>query len=222
MKNKISTCIFDLDGTLLNTLDSITYYINEVFALHNLAPLEPSQVRRALGGGAENLIAVSCAFRGVEDESTVKQIFNEYKSRYDKAPEYLVEPYDGIITMLEALKTRGVRLAVVSNKPDHSTGELVRRYFGDIFDVCLGAREGIPLKPAPDGVLEVIRMLGVSPDECAFIGDGDLDILTALAADVALPISVLWGFRDRDELYELGARCFASAAEDVLRAVLEF
>ena len=222
MKSKITTCIFDLDGTLLNTLDSITYYINEVFASHGIEPLSASQVRRALGAGAKNLITTACALRGVADSDSVSQILAEYKSAYDSAPEYLVCPYDGIIPMLEGLKASGVKLAVLSNKPDFATCELVRRYFGDIFDICHGAREGIPLKPAPDGVLEILHELGVSPDECAFIGDGDLDVLTARAAEVALPISVLWGFRDRDELYELGARCFAKEACDVSKAVMGY
>ena len=222
MKSKITTCIFDLDGTLLNTLDSITSYINMVFASHGMAPLASSEVRRALGGGARNLITVTCALRGVEDGGDVSRIFEEYKAEYDAAPEYLVEPYDGIVTRLGELKARGIRLAVLSNKPDFATGELVRRYFGDVFDVCLGAREGVPLKPAPDGVLEIMRRLGVRADECAFIGDGDLDVLTALAADVALPISVLWGFRDHGELYDLGARHFASTAAEVLETVLDY
>ena len=222
MKNKITACIFDLDGTLLNTLNGITYYINKALAPHGVAPLEPEEVRLCLGSGAKNLITLSCALRGIEDTETVALILEEYKKQYDSAPEYLVEPYEGIITMLAELKARGMRLAVMSNKPDFATGELVRHYFGDTFDVCHGARDGIPLKPAPDGTLEVMRELGVSPDECAFIGDGDLDVLTARAAGVALPISVLWGFRDRDELCEAGADRFAQTAAEVLRAVFEY
>ena len=222
MKSKITTCIFDLDGTLLNTLDSITYYINKVFESHGMAPLTAAEVRRALGGGALKLISATCALRGVEDEDAVLQILSEYKTAYNSAPEYLVEPYGGIISMLEEMKSRGLKLAVVSNKPDFATGELVRHYFGDLIDVCLGARDGLPLKPAPDGILEAMRMLGTAPDECAFIGDGDTDVLAARAAGAALQISVLWGFCDRDELFELGAQHFAESASDVSRTVFEY
>ena len=215
----IRVCIFDLDGTLLNTLDGIAAHINAVFAEDGIAPLEVDFVREILGYGARQLISRACEARGITDKERVDDIFIRYNRRYDADLYYMVTPYPGIERLLSELSARGIKLAVLSNKPDGAVKNMVEHFFPGRFDLVLGGRDGIALKPSADGALEILKELGKDASECAFIGDGETDVITARNLTDALPIAVLWGFRGREELSLAGAEHFAACADDILTII---
>lgn len=216
MKNKIKACIFDLDGTLLDTPRGVAYHLNEVLSREGLGSISVESVRAILGNGARNLVNRACALVGVTDSEKIENIYRLYNEHYDASPDSLVEVYDGVRELIAALSGLGIRLAVLSNKPHYATKVLVERYFGDSFDIVIGGRDDIPLKPAPDGVLHITDSLGISVSECAYVGDSEPDVDTAKNAKIGLPIMVLWGLRSREQLEAVGAKNFAHSAGDVL------
>ncbi len=213
---KLKAVIFDLDGTLLDTLDGITYYINSVFSDEGLPQIASSVTREIIGDGAQMLISRACARVGVEEPRRVKRILDEYKKRYDGDPFYLVKPYDGINEVINTLKSCGYKLAVLSNKPQFATVSMTEHFFENKFDAIRGGAEGIPLKPDPCAAKMILAKLGVSPDECAFVGDGETDILTAESLGAELSLSVLWGFRTREQLSRAGAKTLVTRPDELL------
>ncbi|MBQ8321384.1 MAG: HAD family hydrolase [Clostridia bacterium] len=217
----IKCCIFDLDGTLLNTLDTITYYVNVTLKNHNIEPITLDECKSFVGSGARNLIRRALASRGISDESLTDAYLGEYKSYYDSDPYYLTEPYPKIYELLDALKARGIRLAVLSNKQQTATSLAVEHFFGDRFDAVLGDGGDMPLKPEPDSAFYIMQKLGVTPSECAYIGDSDVDALTGINAGASLNISVLWGFRTEEELTRAGGRLFAASAKQIFNIIFK-
>jgi len=215
----IKCCIFDLDGTLLDTLSTITYYLNVKLRDYSLPEISREECRDCVGAGAMKLVRNVLAPRGVTDEENVLRFYKEYTEAYDSDPYHLTEPYEGIHELIDTLNARGVRIAVLSNKPDFATRSLINRYFGDKIPLAHGGREGVPLKPAPDGVYELMSELGVTPAECAYIGDSEIDVRTFLAANVAVGIAVTWGFRTREQLTREGATVFADTPSDILTVI---
>ena len=195
----IRACIFDLDGTLMNTIGTITHYLNAALGVYGFAPFEEDRVKYFVGSGARLLVERALAAHGVLTEENFRAVFETYNALYDAAPNEGSAPYDGILDMLAALTARGVRVGVLSNKPDFATRAVVSSFFGDLVTVAHGGREGIPLKPAPDGVREILREMSVSPCECLYIGDTGVDMETGRAAGIPT-VGVLWGFRSREEL----------------------
>ena len=220
-KKMIKCCIFDLDGTLLNTLDTITYYVNLTLKNHNIEPITLDECKSFVGSGARNLIRRALASRGISDGSLVDAYLKEYKSCYDADPYYLTDPYPEIYELLDELAARGIRLAVLSNKQHTATTLTVEHFFGDRFDTVLGDGGNMPLKPEPDSALLVMQRLGVTPSECAYIGDSDVDALTGINAGVALNISALWGFRTKEELTRAGGRLFVSSAKQIFNIIFK-
>lgn len=219
----IKYCIFDLDGTLLNTLPTILYYLNKTLGAFGYSEVTEAQCRRYVGDGAAVLIERALADRGCTDSSEVKRILDIYKAAYDEAPLYLTEPYPGIFDLIDRLKARGITLGVVSNKPDFAARTVVSSFFGeDTFASVVGGREGVRLKPSPDAPLSLLSELGGVPSECAFIGDTDVDIFTGKNMGAALSIGVLWGFRDMDELNRAGADVIVSNTDLLYDAITSF
>ena len=216
---EIKVCIFDLDGTLLDTLDGVTYYINSVFSDKGIEPITRDMTESFLGCGARNLISRACASRGVSDSSLIDAVFEEYNRRYNSDPYYLVRPYDGIPELISALRERGTRLAVLSNKPDFATKKMIEHFFGEGFDCVVGGSESYPLKPAPDAAIAILDSLGAAPSECAFIGDAETDIETAQNLGAALSLTVLWGFRTREHLLSAGAKVLISSPGEILKHI---
>lgn len=214
-KKMIKCCIFDLDGTLLNTLDTITYYVNLTLKNHNIEPISKDECCRFVGSGATNLIRRALKSRGIDDDVTVEKYLCEYKAAYDSNPYYLTESYPGIYELLAELKKQGVRLAVLSNKQHSAVVKAVSHFFTDVFDAVWGDTGDMPIKPSPEGIYRIIRDFGVDASECAYIGDSDVDAVTGINANVALNISVLWGFRTEDELKQAGGKTFVNQACEI-------
>jgi phosphoglycolate phosphatase len=192
--------MFDLDGTLINTLPTITHYVNLALLRNGFERISEEDCRRFVGNGAKKLIERALSFVGADAPEAFDKVFKDYNTAYDSAPNYLAAPYDGVENLVDALLESGVRLAVISNKPDLPTGLTVREFFGDSFAFVRGGIPGEPLKPDPTVPLKMLSELGISPAECAYIGDSEVDAVTGINMGAGLRISCLWGFRTKEEI----------------------
>lgn len=207
------TAIFDLDGTLLDTLEDLYLATNMALEHHALPSRTRDEVRMFVGNGVEMLIRR--AVPAGSDESTVQAVLSHFKTVYAAICEDHTAPYEGILLLLTALRNRGIRVAVVSNKFDAATKQLCAKYFGELVEVAIGERAGVRKKPAPDTVLEALRELRVSQSGAVYVGDSDVDIQTA--KNCGMPcISVTWGLRDEDFLIANGATTLVGAPEELL------
>ena len=184
----ITTLVFDMDGTVLNTLEDLTVSMNYVMEKFELPARTLEEYRLFFGNGVKEALRLSLPA--------------------GTSPEILDD-------MMKELKQRGYKMAIVSNKIDSAVKELHQRFFADSVDVAIGEKPGINRKPAPDMVEAALRELGSTKEESVYIGDSEVDFLTA--KNSGLPcISVLWGFRDKDYLIEQGAYCFAETPKDII------
>ena len=201
----IKACIFDLDGTLTDTVHTLAYFVNRETAKHGLPPAPVERFKYFAGNGARTLIHRVLAYHGVEDISLEDTILKDYNAEYDADFLYLCALYDGISDLIKELHKRNIQLAVLSNKPQPTTEKIIKAFFGtETFTAVFGQRDGIPLKPDPAGVFEILTLLKRKESECLYIGDTAVDIQTGSAAGLAT-VGVLWGFRDRTELVNAGA-----------------
>ncbi len=215
----MKACIFDLDGTLTNTLESMTYSVNLTLKEMGLSQITKDQCRMFVGNGARVLIEESLKVSGDPKASRIEEGMKIYGRIFDQNCTYHVTPYEGIPEMLKALKDRGIHLAVLSNKPDRQTVKVVKEIFGDnIFDYAQGQKDGIRRKPAPDGVWYLMEQMQVSKEECLYIGDSEVDAATGKTAGLKT-IGVLWGFRDRKTLETAGADHLIERPEELLQFV---
>lgn len=208
--------IFDLDGTLLNTLADLADSGNELLASYGMPPHPTDAYRYFVGNGSRKLMErILPSFSpGQIDEALAR-----YKTIYERRLTEKSIPYDGILEMLAELKTRGVRLAVCTNKHISAAEILLRKYFPNgTFDAFDGDRPGMPRKPDPAHVLFLLGKLDIPPEETAYFGDSGVDMQTAKSAGV-LPVGVLWGFREKDELVENGAEILLSHPSELLKTV---
>lgn len=208
-------CIFDLDGTLLNTLNSIAYFVNLTIGKYGISSFEAEDFKTLTGDGARTLIERVLQKRGKENIAEKETILKEYNEAYDSNPLYLCKPYEGIFPLLENLKSRGIVLNVLTNKP-HSTAEkAVNSIFGNkTFSAVLGQREGVPVKPDPAGALEIIKNSGIPAGNFVYVGDTATDVLTGKRAGL-FTVGVLWGFREREELEKAGADTIISKPQEL-------
>ena len=198
-------CIFDLDGTLANTLDSIAYFANGALAQFGLPTIPVQEYKLMVGNGADVLIARMAAHVGARlNEAELAALRAEYDRRYESEPMKLVTPYPGIQALLNELKERGIKTGVVSNKPDNMTRYLVEKLFGGAVGVVRGQRPDTPKKPDPTAVLETAESFGLSPNEILYVGDSGVDMETGKNASMET-CGVLWGFRGKEELLSHGA-----------------
>lgn len=216
---RFQTFIFDLDGTLLNTLGDLTNSVNYALRTHGLPEHTIGEVRLMVGNGVRLLME-----RAIPDGAS-NPLFNDtfatFRHHYMEHSLDTTQPYDGIPEVLQELRHRGCRTAVVSNKFDAATKELCRHFFADTIEVAIGEHEaeGIRKKPAPDTVNEALRQLGALREQAVYIGDSDVDIATAKNCGIPC-ISVLWGFRDKDFLLAHGATTFIRRPAELLEAEL--
>ncbi len=196
----IKCCIFDLDGTILNTITTITHFVNKTLQKFGYETIAEEQCKYFVGNGARLLITRTLTHLGITDEQTVDTVLDAYDREYKSNPYHLTCKYDGIDELISGLRRAGISLAVVSNKQDRIAKDAVAHFFPDTFDLVVGGRDGVPLKPAPDAPLSVLSALGFSHEECAFIGDTAVDVETGKNMCAAEVIGVCWGFRKREEL----------------------
>ncbi len=200
----LKLCIFDMDGTLVDTISSIAYFANRALNMYGLPSIEENHYKLMVGNGARVLVERMIKEVGGSQQQFEK-VFPEYNESYDNDFLYLTRAYDGCIEMLRALKEMGVKTAILSNKPDVTAKKVSDALFeSGLIDVCYGARDGIALKPDPAGVFEILKEFGAEINEVLYVGDTATDIKTAKNAELT-NIGVLWGFRDRAELEGAGA-----------------
>lgn len=217
----MKACIFDLDGTLTSTLDSLEYSTNATMREIGMPEITKDQCRRFVGNGARVLIENALKAGGDEQLLHLDEAMETYGRIFDANCTYHVEPYEGIERMLRSMKEAGIALAVLSNKPDQQAVKVVREVFGEgVFDLVQGQKEGIPRKPDPTAALEMAEALGVDASETAYIGDSEVDLETGIAAGMKT-ILVSWGFRGRAALEKDGADCIVDSADEILDIVKE-
>ena len=214
---RYQTAVFDLDGTLLDTLEDLYLATNAALESHSLPRRSRDEVRMFVGNGVEMLIRR--AVPSCTDEETTLAVLADFKTTYAAICEDHTRPYDGILDMLRALREKGIRVAVVSNKFDAATKQLCQKYFGDLVEVAIGERAGVRKKPAPDTVYEALKELGMTATGAVYIGDSDVDIQTA--KNCGMPcISVTWGLRDKDFLLQSGAEILVDTPEKLLGVII--
>lgn len=206
--------LFDLDGTLLNSLEDLTDAVNYTLGYYNCPERTLEEVRTFVGYGARHLIR--SALPGKETDPSVEEALATYQVYYAAHSQIKTRPYDGILEALEEI-SKEFPVAIVSNKPDHATKALCKEYFGTAF-FALGESSGCPRKPAPDMVYRGMAAIGV--ERCIYVGDSEVDVLTAKNAGVPC-LSVLWGFRDKACLLEHGATHFCDHPKYLLNLLKE-
>lgn len=207
----IRAVLFDLDGTLTNTLQDIGDAMNRALRLHDLPEWPLDAYRYLVGDGAKKL-----AQRAVRDRQELAlSVQKEYQAYYEKHTLVATRPYDGVPEMLKALQERQIKLAVFSNKPDADTKNVVAHFFPEInWASVRGQVEGVPVKPDPMGALLTAQAMGVQPAEVLYLGDTSTDMCCAVNAGM-IPVGVLWGFREESELRQNGAVHLLSRPKDI-------
>lgn len=216
---RYTTVIFDLDGTLLNTLSDLHASTNHALAAHGLPPRSLDEVRSFVGNGIRNLIRLAVP-TGSSDE-LIDTVHADFDAHYAVHNMDQTGPYPGVIELVKTLRDKGIRCCVVSNKGDYAVQPLVQHFFPNMFDVVCGEREkdGIRRKPWPDTVLECMRVVGATKGESVYVGDSEVDLLTAANAGIDC-IAVTWGFRDEDFLRAQGATVLTPTAPALARLLL--
>lgn len=213
---KYNTIIFDMDGTLLDTLDDLTNSVNFALKQFGMKEFSKTEIKMRVGNGVRTLL--SRVVPDGEKNPQFEDVFTVFKKHYGEHCNDMTAPYEGICELLQKLKQEGYSIAIVSNKLDSAVKDLCNMHFKGLVDVAVGERDGIARKPAPDMILAAMDELGQNENDksAVYIGDSEVDLETARQAGLPC-VSVLWGFRDRDFLEEQGAMLFAVIPEDVLR-----
>lgn len=209
-----TSVLFDLDGTLLDTLGDLTAAMNRTLTRHGLPERTRQQMRAALGNGARRLMEL-CVPDGT-DGALFEALLAEYNADYAAHCRIETAPYPGVDALLRQLHAQGRKLAIVSNKPDEAVRALRAEFFADTVQIAVGEKQGIRRKPAPDTLLAAMAQLGAERTSTVYVGDSEVDIATARAAGLPC-ISVLWGFRDRGLLEQAGAQQFAADAGELAK-----
>lgn len=215
----IKLCVFDLDGTVMDTLASIAYYVNYTLKKLGLEEIEQEKFKYFAGDGRATLLHRSLDFRNADTEENFRTACKFYDEAYEGNFMYLTKPFDGIKEELDRIKQSGRKIAVLSNKPHNVCGFIINSIFGDnYFDYVQGQQDFMPIKPEPSGFLRIVSELECSPEESVMIGDTDVDMKTGVNAG-AHSLGVLWGFREREELVTNGAEELVSHPSDILKAI---
>lgn len=213
---KYTTIVFDCDGTLLDTLTDLRNAVNYVLRAHNLPERSVSEVKAALGNGVAHLMRQSMT--DSISEAEFNTYLDEFKAYYGEHLQDYTAPYPGMLDVLDTLRAKGYKLAIVSNKIQEGITPLNKEYFGDRLPVAIGERPGLQRKPAPDMVLQALKELGSTQDESIYIGDSEVDVATAKNSGL-LCIGVTWGFRDEQLHKDLGVKYIARKAEDIVTII---
>lgn len=212
----MKACIFDLDGTLTDTLESLYYSVNLTLDEMGLSQITKEQCQAFVGNGAKYLMDKAIRAAGDAEGKRLDEAMEVYGRVFDENCTYKVVPYEGITEMIEKLRKRNVKLAVLSNKPHRQTQKVVKEIFGEgVFDAAQGQQDNIARKPSPDGVLHILKQLGISKEECLYVGDSEVDVATGGNAGTKT-IAVTWGFRTKEELKEAEAKYLIDRPEELL------
>lgn len=217
----IKLCIFDLDGTVLDTVGSIAYYGNYALKKNGIEPIAEDEYKYLAGNGIANLIKNMLEVREVYSDELYKKVFSDYDNAYNSDVSFGSRMFDGLKDELDALKSKGIKLAIVSNKPDFAARTVVSALYGEgYFDFVTGQKPGVALKPDPSAVHFVMCKFGVSASECMYFGDTSTDMITGKRAGL-YTVGVLWGFRLRDELLQSGADVIVEQPKGLAKLVLD-
>jgi phosphoglycolate phosphatase len=208
--------VFDLDGTLLDTLEDLRSSVNHALRLHGFPEMTYEEIRTFVGNGVRNLMLK--AVPGGDAEPAFEAVFADFRSHYAVHWRELTAPYEGVIPLVEELHRRGLKLAVVSNKSDAEVKNLCAEFFGDKMACVRGEVPGVPRKPEPDSVFLALEALGVPRESALYVGDSEVDVRTARNAGLACA-AVTWGFRTREELKEAGAETFIDTPAELLEMI---
>ena len=214
----IKLCVFDLDGTVLNTLTSISYYANKALEKYSFPEIELQKYRYFVGDGAKMLVKRMVDYVG-GTEIDFQNVYREYMETYTKNSTYLTVPYEGIEKLLKELKEVGIKSVILTNKPQQQAENVISEALKEgPFENIYGGKEAVPLKPDPTVLLNIIEEYKVNKDEVLFIGDTKTDLETAKNGGVK-SIGVLWGFRDEAELREYNATYIVKVPEEIMDIV---
>ncbi len=212
--------IFDLDGTLLNTLNTIDHFLNIALSEFNLKNTTPDMTRAFVGNGPKKL--VERALGKEYSEPLFNKVFKLYDDLYNASPDHLTTAYDGVNELLLKLKSEGYLLGIISNKQEKIVKKTVSAIFGDkLFDEVMGQTEGVPVKPHPLAMERIINALGVNTKEVIYVGDSDVDIISGKNAHLFKTVGVSWGFRSRESLVLAGAEYLADNTDELYRIISE-
>lgn len=215
---KYKAAVFDMDGTILDTLQDLADAMNYELKKNNMPERNIDEIRRFVGNGIRKLVERACPDTTAQDK--IDAIFADFIEYYKTHCEINTKPYAGIQELLQKVRSAGVKIAVNSNKADSAVQILCGKYFPKMFDTAVGEREGFERKPAPDSVNEILRRFGIKKEEAVYIGDSDVDFETAKNAELDF-IGVDWGFRGRDFLQKCGAKTIAMDTAEAARLILE-
>lgn len=211
--------IFDLDGTILDTIHTIAYYANNALKAHGITEIDTEDYKYLVGKGARNLIKGMLEFRNKYNEELFNKVFNDYNEAYNKDTSYKTEIFPGLKETLDKIKERGIKLAVLSNKPHFATVSVTEKLYGKgYFDLILGQRDNVPIKPDTASVYEILNHFNVNEEECIYIGDTSTDMKTGKNAGI-YTVGVLWGFRKREELENSGADIIIEHTKDLYKII---
>lgn len=213
---KYTTIVFDLDGTLLNTLDDLADSVNYALRENNLPERTINEIRRFIGNGVRILIRRSVP-EGTSEE-VYEKTFAMFENHYRGNSRNKTAPYDGVLELMRELKNDGYKLAIVSNKIDFAVKDLREEFFSDVIDIAIGDSPDTNNKPEPDMVFKALKLLNSEADEAVYVGDTDVDLETAYNSGMDC-ISVSWGFRSREELEGYNAKMIADTAEDIKKFI---
>lgn len=214
---KYKLVIFDLDGTILDTLEDLTDSVNHALEKYAYPVRTIEEIRNFVGDGL--LMLVRRAIAPETDEAIIQTVLAEQKAYYKEHCSDKTKPYEGIVELLDELKINGCKLAVVSNKADYAVQILCKQYFPGVFDVAVGEKENVRKKPAPDSVNAVLQELQVEKTNAVYVGDSEVDIETAANAGLEA-VLVSWGFRDAAFLQERGVKCLVSNINELKNALI--
>lgn len=215
----LKAILFDLDGTLVNSLADLAFAVNRALKTENFPTHEVEKFKYFVGDGMPKMVERALP-EDRRDGETVARMLKLLKDYYGNHFADFSTAYDDVPELVKELKNRGFTVAVVTNKAQNMADAVVKKFYGDMFDGIFGMREGIPGKPDPTMALIAMKELGVTPEECVFIGDSGMDVATGVNSG-ALPVGELWGYRAEDELRENGAKYIISRPEELLSVIEE-
>lgn len=214
--NSVKTVLWDLDGTLLDTLEDLADGVNHALKAFSHPERSLEEIRSFVGNGSRALIAC-CLPKGLEHPQ-FEEIHTEFQSYYRNHCQIKTKAFEGVLPLLKRLKDKGLKMSIVSNKPHPAVVKLAADYFDALVENAVGEKPGVPRKPARDMIVNAMAELSASPESTVYVGDSEVDVKTAANAGIPC-ISVCWGFRDESELKQAGATCICHTMAE-LEAVL--